>query len=399
MLDRTDNVKITHSPQVYRIQAAAVGIALALFAFISPCWWDMARDGVPSCNLVNVDFAAFYTAAKLVTDNPATLYDLTAQRSVQQPLALLPYFYPPFFAFALAPLAWLSYSGAFVALTLLNLALLALSLMLLMKRLNLSRQQSTWLILAAACNYGVYYALLVGQTSFISLAILTVFATATRPQTAGIAAGLLFFKPSLAAAPMLALIVKNQRKAVGIALGLAGCLLGLSFLAIGLDGVTDYLSIAARAASGDTFLEIRPERMQNLRALIGYFVSSLWLGYVWLAAIIAIFVLTLKRTGQANFNQLVFVALLLTAPHLHEHDLTLAIVPAALFLKSVGDELKSWQALALIGFGLLPLVNATFAPLPPLAPIALLLVWAGSIPLSQNDTRQCLVPAPQSCQQ
>jgi hypothetical protein len=61
------------------------------------------------------------------------------------------------------------------------------------------------------------------------------------------------------------------------------------------------------------------------------------------------------------------------APHLHHYDLTLLIVPLAFFLKWAGDVVAPATALALVGLGMLSLINTVAYPyLPPLLPLVLL---------------------------
>ena len=77
------------------------------------------------------------------TDRSA-LYDLEQQRLIQQPIDprrgdwVLPYLYPPFFAVILLPLAWLPFSLAFIAMTLVDLALLIASVKILIQKLQLN---------------------------------------------------------------------------------------------------------------------------------------------------------------------------------------------------------------------------------------------------------------------
>jgi hypothetical protein len=69
----------------------------------------------------------------------------------------------------------------------------------------------------------------------------------------------------------------------------------------------------------------------------------------------------------------ILVALILVTPHLHDHDLTLLIVPSAFFLKWAGDVVAPVVLLALVGLGMLSLLNTVAYPhLPPLVPLVLL---------------------------
>ena len=378
-----------------RIRALALGLGLAMSAVIAPCWWSIVRDHSPTCTAYKPDFVSFYTAAKLMWTDRSALYDLEQQRLIQQPIDpsrgkwVLPYFYPPFFAVILLPLAWLPFSQAFIAMTLLNLALLITSMKILIQKLQLNPQQSSWLILATFCNYGVHYALLEAQTSFIALTLLVLFVTALNdPATAkaGIWSGLLFFKPQLTLLPLIVLIGRRKWVALGLAVGVVGFLGLVSLFAIGLQGLENYFTVSRRAMSGEDYFHImrpeQPERMHNLRALTYFFFAAPWKDYIWwistVAGIALVTLISRARDGVDGISlrrwTIILTALILVTPHLHDHDLTLLIIPSAFFLKWVGDIVPLAAALSLVGLGMLSLINTMAYPhLPPLVPLVLLI--------------------------
>ncbi len=106
---------------------------------------------------------------------------LERQRQVKEPIDpphgawVLPFFYPPFFALLLTPLAGLSFSRAFALVTAFNVTLLVAALATLMRLLQLTREQKNWLVLATFCNYGVHNALVQAQTSFLTLMLLSLY--------------------------------------------------------------------------------------------------------------------------------------------------------------------------------------------------------------------------------
>lgn len=375
------------NPWTNRIAALAVGLGLAMSVVIGPCWWTIYRDHHPVCNEYKPDFISLYTGAVLaISDRPA-LYDLARQRQVQEPIDpprgawVLPFFYPPFFALLLAPLGALSFSQAFVLMTGLNIALLGLVLVLLTRWLQLSRTQKRWLVIATFCNYGVHNALLQGQTSFLALILLTLFiSTMSAGQTgsSGWWSGLLFFKPHLIAVPGLLLLMKKSWRGMGsLALVVVGLCL-LSYAIVGLDGMLAYLSLSQRAMAGEADFSINPERMHNLRALAYYFAAPAWRDYLWYAlTLLAVAVVALQcrqPLGQGPTSYAVWMRILLgliiIAPHFHDHDMTLFILPAAFLLKLHGEEVSPWVALTLVAAGVLPLINTlAFPHLPPLVPL------------------------------
>jgi Glycosyltransferase family 87 len=378
----------------HRIGALAVGLGLAMSAVIVPCWWSIARYQSPSCSASKPDFISLYTGAKLFWTNRSALYNLEQQRLIQERVDpsrgdwVLPFFYPPFFAAFLVPLAWLPFSAAFIAMTLSNIALLAAAIALLGRRLQLNRQQTNWLVLTTFCNYGVHYGLLEGQTSFIALLLLTLFVFSLRESRSGhsgVWSGFLLFKPQLAAIPFLILLSNKKWRGLEWAFLILGLLALVSLASVGVDGVKDYMALSAQAAAGAEDLRIEPEGMHNFRAFTYFFFPVPWRDAVWWGGtflLIALIVARSRASEKPKGNSFaewipIVAALILISPHLHSHDLTLLTIPFALILKRAGEAVLPRVALTLVVLGVLPLINTIAYPhLPPLLPIALLLFLA-----------------------
>jgi alpha-1,2-mannosyltransferase len=383
-----------HNPWTNRIAALALGLGLAMTSVIAPCWWTIYRDHNPVCSQYKPDFITLYTAAVLVTNEPPALYNLERQRQIQQPIDptrgswVLPFFYPPFFALLLAPLGGLSFSAAFVVMTVLNLALLVIGLILLMAQLGFNAAQKKWLVLGTIANYGVYYGLLQAQTSFMALVLWVLFVGAIlhrRDRRAGWWCGMMVFKPPLLIVPTLLLLrSKSWRGLAVLASAVAGFCV-ISYLTVGLEGLHAYLTLSQRATAGDAALSIQPERMHNLRALAYFFAAPVWRDYLWYGLTLVVFILIAvqsprvfedaPRSVGAWVN--IMIGAILVAPHLHDHDMTLFIVPAAFLLKLGGSIVSPWLAISLVGAGVLPLINTlAFPHLPPLFPLAGLIYLA-----------------------
>jgi len=390
----------------HRIAALSVGLGIAMCAVTLPCWWTIVRDHSPSCSVSKPDFMSLYTGAKLFWTNRSALYNLEQQRLIQESIDpsrgdwVLPFFYPPFFAAFLVPLAWLRFSAAFIVMTVINIVLLATTIELLVRRLQLNRQQTYWLVLTTLCNYGVHYGLLEGQTSFIALLLLTLFMLTLRESgfaSSGIWSGFLFFKPQLAGIPLLILLSNKKWRALEWAFLTLGLFALISLVGVGADGIKDYLALSAQAAAGDDYLRIEPEGMQNLRALTYFFFPAPWRDAVWWAGTVVLVTLIVARSRASEKPNGIFfaewitiaAALILVSPHLHSHDLTLLIIPFALVLKQVGEAVIPLVALTLVIVGVLPLINTIAYPhLPPLIPIALLLFLGAGF--RQNSARSRL---------
>ena len=194
-----------------------------------------------------------------------------SRRLIQEPIDpsrgswVLPFFYPPFFAGMLVPLAWLPFSLAFITMSAVNLGCLTAVIALLRSKLQLSQPQMTWLVLSTFCNFGVHYAFLEAQTSFLVLLLVTEFvlsAQANKSSGSGLWASLLCFKPQLIVGPLLVLLAWRRWREIG-SIGIIVTTMGiLSFLAVGKDGIQAYVALTRLAAAGDAVLHIQPGRAE-----------------------------------------------------------------------------------------------------------------------------------------
>jgi hypothetical protein len=125
--------------------------------------------------------------------------------------------------------------------------------------------------------------------------------------------------------------------------------------------------------------------MHNWRALAHYFFAAPWRDYMWWLGTLALTVLVVARARPRTGGDriaggawpAILIAMMLATPHLHSHDLSLLLAPAAFLLKSAGPTVPPLWCLALVIVGVLPLVNTVAYPhLPPLVPLVLLLFLA-----------------------
>lgn len=375
-----------------RLKAVAIGLIVALTALTVRHWYGTFMYGYPPCEDCRSDFPCFYAAAKLIWQSPSALYDDASQLAIQKTIdprigdSILPFTYPPFTAVVYMPLGWLPFSAAFLAITLVNIILLAFSLRFLITRLQLTRQQSTWLILSGLCNFGVHSVLLQGQTSLIVLTLLAIFTAATqnhRQIGAGLSAGLLFVKPQLQAVPFIILISRRWWRALAIASTTAMALAVFSIVLVGWPAIVEYMNLLNTYLTKERGYGSYPESMQNLRALAQYLVSYSWAPQLWFALIVpvvaAIFLLNAKLGTDPNIAVVQwignFIAAVLITPHFNAHDLAVLIIPTAFALKLFGEPVRSWLILLVIGVGIYPLLALVFGNhLPPMVPVVLLVI-------------------------
>ena len=376
-----------------RVKAIIFGLGLGLLFHTSGNWWKIFIDRVPECGQPNcvADFVTFYAEAHLFWDAPQSLYDLDKQFAYQNTIApterVLPFVYPPITAALMAPLAWLPFSAAFLALTTLNLALIIASLRLLIRKLSLTRDQSHWLILFALCNFGAQAVIFYGQTSALVLFFLTCHVLAQKRSSdvkAGLWAGLLSVKPQYLPIPHLVLLLRGKWRALLVGVLMSGVLIAGAFMLVGIEASRQYFELARQMVSADDDWWNQWRAMHNLRALTIYWLPAAWQAPVWWAgialAISAVIFFNLRVHNDGDGFAVIWIinllGLLIVIPHLFTHDLTLLILPCALLLSVFTRPIPLLVGLGLMALAALPALNYL---LPTIMAIVLAMLFAVSL--------------------
>jgi hypothetical protein len=200
----------------------------------------LPREKRVTNKLLGHDFMAFYSAGSFAREHRfQDLYNLDAIRDSERAIAsenhlevgegFGPWWNPPYYAWAFAPLAELQYADALRTWIVINSLATCAAIMLLVDMLpigfdRLSRDWRTWALvpLLLITSMPLVQAISHGQNTCTSLLILcgTVKAwRARRAVIAGMLAGLLFYKPQLAAVLAVVMTISLGRRA----------LLGMSF--------------------------------------------------------------------------------------------------------------------------------------------------------------------------
>ncbi len=376
-----------------RVKAIIFGIGIALAFHTSGNWFKILVDRVPECGQPNcvADFATFYAEAKLFWDEPQSLYDLDRQLVYQKAIApterVLPFVYPPITAALMAPLALLSFPAAFLAMTVLNFVLLLASLRLLVRQLSLSADQTHWLLLFALCNFGAQAVVFYGQTSAIILYCLTRHVIAqnrSEDAKAGFWASLLSVKPQYLPIPHLVLLLRGQWRGLLIGVVMSGVLIVGAFLLVGIETSKQYFELAQRMVVADDDWWNQWRSMHNLRALTIYWLPAAWQAYVWwagIALILSVLIIWNLRQAQSTRGFAVMwiinvLGLLIVIPHLFTHDLSLLIVPCALFISLFKQRLPLPVGIGLVTVAALPTINYA---VPTIMALTLLILLVGSM--------------------
>lgn len=203
------------------VVATAVLVALAV-SFIAVI---VGADGARSLTgRVGGDFPAFYGAGSIVADGDLErLYDPTRQAEAQVDLlgegSVLYFAYPPPVAAAYSLLAHLPYVLAYAVHTAVMLAALLLAYLLLRPLLPIERPHDVTVAAVTLTFLPVFMAVTLGQNSAIVILLVAAswrFAREGRDEVAGLALGLLLFKPQYAV-PLIGLhVLRGRWRLVGI---------------------------------------------------------------------------------------------------------------------------------------------------------------------------------------
>lgn len=212
--------------------AAAVLVALGCaFAVVVVT----ARGSTGPTGRLGGDYPAFHTAGELVLDGRFhELYDLEAQAAVQSDLqggeeGFLAFAYPPHVALVYAPLAALPYRAAYAVHTLAMVACCVGALWLLRPRIPLLDREFPVVVAGTVTSLPVFVALGLGQNTALTLllgALVWRGLTDHRPVLAGIAAGLMWYRPQYGI-PLTGLLLVGRRVP---AVAVTGAVVALSWM-------------------------------------------------------------------------------------------------------------------------------------------------------------------------
>jgi hypothetical protein len=304
-------------------------------------WYPLRLFGLGT----SADFIWFYAAGKVLTGGAAAhLYD---------PPVL--FNHPPFEALLFAPLAYFSYSTAFLIWTLVSLSLLG-STFFLLRMYGVTFTLSDRLILIGAGFYPVLAVLIQGQDSlWVLMAYVLAFFALKREEEswAGCMLAIGLLKPQLVVPFVFIQALRGRWKFIA-GFSAAGCLLLLlSLLLVGPATLAHYAAMPFQMTEKEglrTFY-IFPSTMPNLRGLLyiffGEFVSpaALGVGTVVLSLGLVGWAASVQKNAAAfdlDFGLSIAVTMLVSF-HLLLHDLSLLILPVFLALNFLRAHSITWS--------------------------------------------------------
>ncbi len=335
-----------------RVHAYPMALGLGPILFFALMLLAGNRAGIAVHNLAGRDFAAFYTGGRLFLEGrTAELYDFRAQAAIQDRLfpqdagRLAPFLYPPFTAILYSLFSAGDYTTGLLGWWAAGLVALLASAALIRREMFAGSIGAGRLFLASFLFYPTFNWLLFGQnTAFSLLLYVLAFVLLRREKDfwAGLAAGMLIYKPQLAVALGVALVVKRRWRALLGAMAGAGLWISAGVI-LAPSAMLDYLRFYPSLLG---VIGHEGSKMWGVQTLYGF--SVLLLGDVWPAgadllgkgvSIGALLVLGWwwtriewrpKDLGWDMAMAAPFAGGLLIVPYLFHYDLMLLLLPLAI---------------------------------------------------------------------
>jgi hypothetical protein len=335
---------------------ALLGVALAF------CLYPL----VPNEDVINSDWPAFATGARLIVQDPGHLYDLNVQRRVQSDVTggrvlitlgiqgILPFLAPAWVALVAVPFELLGTDIGGRLWILFGLACLAAGLWLAV------RPRSPTAILPAFAGVPTALAMLNAQLDgIVVLGLGGAIALWSRPYVAGLALGLTLMKPQLVLPLGVALVLARRWRVIA-GWATAGVALLAPTLALNPHWIFDWLAQTRSTVQSGA-------REIDLAHFAVVFPSSLQgaaLAVVTLIAIGAVLALAWRRRGEFQPAAAVLIAAgVVAAPHALPADLVLVALAMAVWGQARWYE---W-----LGLSVVALITALAAPpVPAIAGVA-----------------------------
>ena len=336
---------------------------------------------------LGTDFSSFYSAGTYVLDgNAQAPYDLARQHAREQAIfgaatPLYSWFYPPFFLFITAALAFLPYGAALVSWQLVTLACYLLSIYAIvspsLRRREEGRDEgapapgatSPTLFLAALAFPAVLVNLGHGQNGFLTAALLggALAVLNERPLAAGLLFGLLAYKPQFGLMIPLALAAGGYWRSFAAAAATVALLAVAATAVFGFDAWRAFFDSThfmrtVELEQGD----LGWYKMQSIFAWARMWGGPIAMGYALQALLVAGLGAALvwqwrSQTAYPVKAASLCIATILATPFAFDYDM-MVLAPAIAFFAADGLHrgFGPWEKTALAALYLTPIAARTF---------------------------------------
>ena len=334
----------------YKVILASVFGLVALFLLFSP---NFQSQQIERLTPLGSDFLQEWTGGYVWLNHRDELYEAKRFVAVQHDTAIIgfqwpaeqfyPMVYPPFYYMLISPLSLLPYQGALVIWMFAIGAAIAVTLWMLTR--YHPQAGNHWRKCLAATL--VFYPLLMSLNTAHKSAFLLLILTATylllyhrRPFAAGLAFGLIAFKPHLGLVIGFAMLAKRQWRFVAGCAATVSALLLLSLIA-GWDLCQDYFW---QCISMSDYISTSGYQLAESHSLVG--ATALMFGsdsamtkvLFRMLAILIVAIVGFGLRGKMDTTSyrfamqfsLLLVATVLLSPHFYVYDLTIMLLPIGL---------------------------------------------------------------------
>jgi hypothetical protein len=372
--------------------AFLIGFAAGIAVLFATAHGNIDYDGRP----LGSDFSNVYTAGVAALHGHATLpFDPAGQFHAEQAIfgTATPFYgwhYPPYFLLIAAPLAALPYLAALVVWQVSTLCLYLGALWLLLRNgpMPALERDRLWPVLALGFT-AVFVNLTHGHNGFLTAALLAAGLALLdrRPVVAGIAFGLLAYKPQFAVMIPLVLVATARWRTLAAAAATVAALTAVVTLLFGADVWPAFLAsshftrVVVLEQGGTGFQKIQSVfawvRLWNGPVALAYAVQAV----VSLGVAASLIALWRSNVSQARKGAALCLAILLATPYSLDYDLMIAAPAIALL---TADGLRAgftpWRRTLLAVLWIMPVAVRTIAQAThlPLG-VAMLLLAYGAI--------------------
>lgn len=281
-----------------------------------------------------MDFGAYWTASEFaLKGEPVQAYSYPAITDAQRVINPLvqtanPFFYPPAFLLICLPLALLPYLVSYLVFIGTTFAAYASLLH------RIAPPQTAWVLLLAFP--GVFQNVVHGQNAFLTSSLMAagLIWLPNRPVLAGIAFGLLSFKPHLGVLIPLALLCTRQWRTIATAAVTTALLYGTSLAVFGAGVFQAFIDCMPQVSKWviSNFIPLRKTpTFFSFSMLLGLSPAISYALQTAVAAITAglVAMVWLRNQNHALRAAALMTGALLTTPYLHEYDLAWLAFPVA----------------------------------------------------------------------
>ena len=301
------------------------------------------------------DYPAFYSAGKIILEQPEKLYDVELQKRIQNEVAnetlkgsFLPYSYPPHFALFLSIFGLLPYLTSKIIYSVFLLLIAVVSLKYIFKCAEFYRgkiKRSTELFL------GAYFILLPtslmgilgNQNTFITIFLLILSyynLIKNKIILSGLFLSLLAYKPQYFALSLLFsfFIIKDRRFYITIICNLSLQYIVSAFLMSDLYWVFDYLKYLNEYRLSE--LHTNAFKHIGLISFLNYFqITDGYIMFIYLFLLMAILILlnflSSKLCYRYEIFPLVMPFIVCFSPHSMYYDISIALCPLLIFINKI----------------------------------------------------------------